>query len=161
MNDTALRIAAAALLVCSSLPGSAQAPAAHAAHIMTTPDNIAWSACPPFLPTGALCATIQGDPSIPNALFTIRSKLPDGYLIPPHTHPADEHLTILAGTFEVGLGEKFDAQALQPLPAGSYAMMAKNSPHYARARGETVLQVNAVGPLVFTYVNPADDPSRR
>ena len=81
--------------------------------------------------------------------------------IPPHTHPADEHLTILSGTFEVGLGEKFDAQALQPLPAGSYAMMAKNSPHYARARGETVLQVNAVGPLVFTYVNAADDPSKR
>ncbi len=156
-----IRIFAAALLICSSLPGSAQAPATHAAHIMTTPDKVVWSACPPFLPTGALCATIQGDPSVPNALFTIRSKLPDGYVIAPHTHPADEHLTILSGTFEVGLGEKFDAKALQPLPAGSYAMMAKNSPHFARARGETVLQVNALGPLVFNYVNPADDPTKR
>ena len=81
--------------------------------------------------------------------------------IAPHTHPADEHLTIISGTFEIGLGEKFDAQALQPLPAGSYAMMAKNSPHFARARGETVIQVNAMGPLVFNYVNPADDPTKR
>ena len=156
-----LRIVAGALLVCSSLPGSAQAPAAHAAHVMMTPDKITWSACPPFLPTGALCATIQGDPSVPDALFTIRSKLPDGYRIAPHTHPTDEHLTIISGTFEVGLGEKFDAQALQPLPVGSYAMMAKNSPHFARARGETVVQVNAVGPLVFTYVNAEDDPTKR
>jgi mannose-6-phosphate isomerase-like protein (cupin superfamily) len=157
-----IRTVTAALLVCSSLPGSAQPPAAaHAAHIMTTPDKVAWSACPPFLPAGALCATLQGDPSVPNALFTLRSKLPDGYVIAPHTHPADEHLTILSGAIEVGLGEKFDAKALQRLPAGSYAMMAKNSPHYLRTRGETVLQVNALGPLVFTYVNPADDPTKR
>jgi len=158
-----LQVLAVGLLLGASLPSSAQAPAAHdahAAHIMTTPDKVAWGACPPFLPTGALCATIQGDPSVPNALFTIRSKLPDGYVIAPHTHPTDEHLTIISGTFEVGLGEKFDAKALQPLTAGSYAMMPKNSPHYARARGETVLQVNALGPLVFTYVNAADDPTK-
>ena len=156
-----LQVVAVALFVSSSLPGSAQAPAAHAAHIMMTPDKVTWTACPPFLPTGALCATIQGDPSVPNALFTIRSKLPDGYVIAPHTHPTDEHLTIISGTFEVGPGEKFNGAALQPLPAGSYAMMPKNSPHFARARGETVLQVNALGPLVFTYVNPADDPTKR
>jgi quercetin dioxygenase-like cupin family protein len=128
---------------------------------MTTPDKVNWSACPAFLPTGAQCATLQGDPSVANTLFTIRSILPDGYRIAPHTHPMDEQLTIISGTFEVGFGEKFDAQVLQPLPTGSFAMMAKNSPHYARARGETVIQVNAVGPLVFNYVNPGDDPTKQ
>jgi quercetin dioxygenase-like cupin family protein len=160
MNGKAVRIVAAAVLICSWLSSSAQAPAAHPAHIMTTPDQITWSACPPFLPTGAQCATIQGDPSVPNELFTIRSKLPDGYRIAPHTHPTDEQLTIISGTVEIGVGEKFDAQTLKPLPAGSFAMMAKNSPHYLRARGETVVQVHAVGPLAFNYVNPADAPTK-
>ena len=159
-----IRILAAALLICSSVPGSAQAPsthAAHAAHIMTTPDKIAWGACPPFLPAGAQCATLQGDPSVPNALFTIRSKLPDGYVIAPHTHPTDEHVTVVSGTFTIGLGEKFDAKSLQPLPAGSYAMMPANLPHFARAQGETVVQVSGLGPLAINYLNPADDPTKR
>jgi quercetin dioxygenase-like cupin family protein len=159
-----MRTLAAALLVCSSMPGSAQAPAAHAAHaahVMLTPDKVMWGACPPFLPAGAQCATMQGDPSVAGALFSIRAKFPDGYVIAPHTHPTDEHVTVISGTFEMGLGDKFDAKALQPLTAGGYAMMPENLPHFARARGATEVQVHALGPLVVTYVNPADDPSKR
>jgi hypothetical protein len=125
---------------------------------MTTPDKITWGACPPFLPTGALCATIQGDPSVPNALFTIRSKLPDGYVIAPHTHPTDEHVTVLSGTFMVGMGDTVDMSKAQTLAAGGFITAPANVHHYAAARGETVLQVSGEGPFLITYAKASDDP---
>jgi hypothetical protein len=30
--------------------------------------------------------------------------------------------------------------------------------HYAMTKGETVLQIHAMGPWQLYYVNPADDP---
>lgn len=36
------------------------------------------------------------------------------------------------------------------LPAGM--------PHYAMADGETIVQINGVGPFDVKYVNPKDDP---
>ena len=38
--------------------------------------------------------------------------------------------------------------------------MAASMPHYATAKGATVVQVHGVGPFVVNYVNPADDPSK-
>jgi hypothetical protein len=36
--------------------------------------------------------------------FTIRLKLPADYKIPAHWHPAIEHVTVLSGTFNLGMG---------------------------------------------------------
>ena len=130
-------------------------------HIMVKPDDITWEACSPAIPPGAQCATIEGDRSAPNVLFTYRLKMPDNYKIPPHFHPADEHLTVVAGTFNMGVGEKFDAKATTPMVAGSFMVMPKGAPHYAWTRGETILQVHAIGPWGLTYVNPEDDPRRQ
>jgi hypothetical protein len=33
--------------------------------------------------------------------------------------------------------------------------------HYAWTSGETVVQVHGQGPFAITYVNPADDPSKK
>jgi hypothetical protein len=48
-----------------------------------------------------------------------------------------------------------------PMPAGSFMVMPKGSPHFASARGETVVQVHAIGPWGLTYVDPKDDPRNR
>jgi quercetin dioxygenase-like cupin family protein len=127
-------------------------------HIMVSPEKLAWEACSPALPPGAQCATIEGDRNAPDVLFTFRVKVPDGYRIAPHFHPADEHLTVIEGTFAMGFGESFDAAALHPMGRGSFMVMPKGAPHYAEARGATVVQVHAIGPWGITYVNPADDP---
>jgi quercetin dioxygenase-like cupin family protein len=165
-----LAVAAGAVLAGAAVAGAVLAGAAVAAeptnpaaatvktHIMVQPDGLRWEPCSNALPPGAQCATIEGDRSAPDVLFTYRVKLPDGYRIAPHFHPADEHLTVLAGTFAMGLGESFDESALRPMPAGSFMVMPKGSAHYAKARGETIVQVHAIGPWGLTYVNPADDP---
>ena len=33
--------------------------------------------------------------------------------------------------------------------------------HYVLTKQPTVIEVSAMGPLQFTYVNPADDPSKK
>lgn len=127
-------------------------------HILVSPKDVKWGEGPGALQPGAKMAVIEGDPKTPNALFTIRIKLPSGFKIQAHSHPADEHVTVISGTFQMGMGDAFDAKALTSLPAGSFAVMPKGHHHFASAKGETVVQVHGVGPWAITYVNPTDDP---
>jgi quercetin dioxygenase-like cupin family protein len=136
-------------------------PSAQAAqHVMVTPDQVKWGPAPPALPPGAQAAIIAGDPA-KAAAFVIRAKFPDGYTVPPHWHPTDEYVTVLSGTLMAGLGDKLDAGAMHAMPAGSLAKMPKRANHYVRAKGETVIQVQGVGPFQVNYVNPNDDPRKK
>lgn len=127
--------------------------------IVARPDSIAWSAGPVSLPAGARAAVIEGDPSKPG-LFTLRLSMPEGYRIPPHFHPADEHVTVISGSFQVGMGDRFDETRLITLDAGSFGMLPTGMHHFARARVATVIQLHGIGPWSLTYVNPADDPRK-
>lgn len=127
-------------------------------HILLSSADVKWGEGPPTLRPGAKLAVVEGDPKAPNALFTIRIKLPDEYTISPHFHPADEHITVISGTFNMGMGDAFDKNATTALPAGSFAVMPKSHHHFAWAKGETIIQVHGVGPWGITYVNAADDP---
>lgn len=127
-------------------------------HILMKPADVKWGEGPASLPPGAKMAVIEGDPKAANALFTIRIKLPEGYKIFPHFHPADEHVTVISGIFNMGVGDAFNRKETTSLPAGSFAVMPKGHHHFAWAKGETVVQVHGVGPWGITYVNPNDDP---
>ena len=127
--------------------------------VVTPAAAVKWMDAPPFLPKGAKLAVLVGDPSKPEP-FTLRLQMPDGYKIAPHTHPTDEHVTVLSGVLRAGMGPKWDDKALGDFAAGSYANMAATMPHYVQAKGATVVQVHGVGPFVVNYVNPADDPSK-
>jgi uncharacterized RmlC-like cupin family protein len=107
---------------------------------------------------GAKLAVVHGDPS-KEGLFVYRLKMPANYKIPPHTHKASENVTVLAGVFYMGMGEKFDQGSGQELPAGGFAAIPPMHAHYAWAGDqETVVQVHGYGPTNLTFVNPADDP---
>jgi quercetin dioxygenase-like cupin family protein len=125
--------------------------------ILVSPSDIQWKDGPPSLPPGAKAAVIQGDPS-KEGPFTIRLKLPADYKIPPHFHPDTETVTVLSGTFNVSMGDTFDASKGKSLGAGSFAALPKKSPHFAFTKEPTEIQVNAHGPWSLNYVNPADDP---
>jgi quercetin dioxygenase-like cupin family protein len=120
-------------------------------------DKIKWQEGPPSLPKGAMIAVLEGDPTKEGA-FVFRVKLPDGYRIPPHTHPKTERVTVLSGTFNIGMGEKFDEMAGKAMPAGTYGHWATGMKHFVWAKGETVLQFHGMGPWSIQYVNPGDDP---
>ena len=105
-------------------------------------------------------AVLQGDPG-KAALFTVRLDLPDGYKVAPHFHPTDEYITIIKGTFLLGMGDKLDPAHATKLPTGGFSTVDANMHHFAIAKGRTIVQVNAMGPFVLTYVDPADDPSKK
>jgi quercetin dioxygenase-like cupin family protein len=120
-------------------------------------DKVQWQPGPPSLPKGAQIAVLEGDPG-KEGPFVFRVKLPDGYRVPPHTHPKTERITVLAGTFYIGMGDKFDAKAARPMPAGTYGHWPAGMKHFVWAKGETTLQFHGIGPWSIEYVNPADDP---
>lgn len=123
-------------------------------------EDFQWGPAPPIFPKGAEMAVLQGDPSS-NQEFTVRLRFPNGYKIAPHTHPTAENVTVLKGTFLAGMGEQFDESALKAFGRDAFASIPANHAHYAMARGQTIVQVHAIGPFVLTYVNPADDPTKR
>ena len=124
---------------------------------MVTPAEIKWGPAPPVLPAGAQAAVVYGDPT-KAGLFALRLKFPSGYKVAPHTHPVVEAVTVISGTFKLGMGEKADEASAHPLPAGSFFAFAPGTPHYAFMEGETVVQISTVGPWGLTYVDPKDDP---
>jgi quercetin dioxygenase-like cupin family protein len=131
--------------------------AAAPAHRMVPADDVAWGPAPPGLPAGSKLAVLEGDPTAAEP-FTMRAWMPDGYFVPPHWHPIGEHLTVLSGTLVLGMGEKLDPAQETALGSGGFAAMPAGMRHWARAEGETVIQIHGVGPFDITYVDPADDP---
>ncbi len=141
--------------------GNADAPTGmYSAPVIVPAASVKWMDAPPVFQPGAKLAVISGDPSKPEP-FTVRLQMPDGYKIAPHTHPTDEHVTVLSGTLRAGMGNTWDDKALGDFAAGSYANMAAGMAHYVVAKGITIVQVHGTGPFVVNYVNPADDPSKK
>jgi mannose-6-phosphate isomerase-like protein (cupin superfamily) len=124
-----------------------------------TPDQVKYGPAPPFLPAGAQLTVLEGDPMAASGDYTVRLKMPDGYKIAPHTHPARENVTVLSGTLKVGMGDQFDASKMMSFGPGSFAYLDPSMHHYAAASGETVIQIHGMSPLKINYINPADDPS--
>lgn len=87
--------------------------------------------------------------------------MPDGYRIPPHWHPADEHVTVVQGAFVMGVGEKFEQTGGHELPAGAFALIPSGTRHFAWTKGETVVQLHGTGPWGINYVNATDDPRKK
>lgn len=130
-------------------------------HVMLTPSEATWGPAPDALPPGAQLAVLAGDPMASTGTFTVRLKVPDGYLIPPHWHPTDEDVTVVEGTLKMGMGDKISESAMKNLVAGSFAKMPKGERHYAQASGASVIQISGPAPFAITYVNAGDDPRNK
>jgi quercetin dioxygenase-like cupin family protein len=148
MSARIFTLAIAALLTASTATAHAQKAA-----------ELKWGPAPPGLPAGAKVAVISGDPGKPGP-FAIQLALPNGYVVPPHFHPSDEHVTVKTGHFRYGMGDKIDTKAMKSLRPGQSVDLPATMHHYAMARGRTVLAINTNGPFMITYVNPSDDPRK-
>jgi quercetin dioxygenase-like cupin family protein len=163
----ALVLTAGSLLIASGRSLAAQDPkpskpaqaAPAAKHALMTPGDIKWGPAPPGLPAGAQAAVLDGDPSKPGG-FVLRAKFPDGYRVPPHWHPTAEHVTVISGTFMVGMGDTFNESGMTTLTAGGFAKMPARMRHFVTAKGATEIQIHGTGPFAITYVNAKDDPRK-
>jgi quercetin dioxygenase-like cupin family protein len=127
-------------------------------HRVVKPADLKWGEAPPGLPPGGKMVVLNGDPAQAGA-FTVRLKAPAGYKVMPHTHPTAERLTVISGSFKIGMGEKFEDASMQQMTAGSYMVLPANMAHYAKGAGkDSVVQIDSEGPFQINYVNPTDDP---
>lgn len=151
MRGTPLAVVAVLGLV-SAAPLLAQS------HAMGVPaQSVKWGPAPPFFPAGARFAVLEGDPS-QSGVYTVRLEMPAGYVIKPHFHPTDENVTVLSGSFRVGMGDSVSARQAQDLGSGGFVSIPAQAHHFAVAERKTVVQVHGIGPFAITYVNQADDP---
>ena len=128
-------------------------------HLMVTAGDLKWADVP-SLPPGAKLAVIEGplNEAVP---FTMRVKFPADYKLPPHWHPAIEHVTVISGTIHLGMGDKLDTAKTTALTPGSVAIMQPKTHHFLWTKDETIVQVHGVGPWGINYLNPEDDPRKK
>jgi quercetin dioxygenase-like cupin family protein len=126
-------------------------------HMGEAATAVKWGPAPPFFAPGARFAVMQGDPSA-SGEYTVRLEMPAGYVIKPHYHPTDENVTVLSGSFAVGMGDTVKTGQASVLGSGGFVSIPAQAHHYAVARRKTVVQVHGMGPFAITYLNPADDP---
>lgn len=142
-----------ALLVGTAI---AAPPEAATGHRTVTNEQLTWGSPPPGLPAGAQLAVVDGDPTKPG-FFVVRLRAPDGYVVRPHWHSQDERITVLTSRFEMSVGDEPGKNVTVGGP-GAYFMMPGGHHHAARVRGDTIVQIDGLGPFDITYVNPMDDP---
>lgn len=152
-----MRKTVVAALLLAALPATAMA---MDDHIAVQPNALKWGPPPPGLPPGAQVAVVSGNPG-GDGPYVVRAKLPPGYKIPPHTHPTDENVTVLSGTFHIGMGDTFDTKKGDAMKTGGFVRAEKGMQHYGWTTAPAVLQIHGMGPFTINYVNPDDDPRNK
>jgi quercetin dioxygenase-like cupin family protein len=148
----------AALLAVSVL--SAQTPPKPDPPIGLTPEAMAWTDGPSTLPAGSKMAVLEGSPKA-DGMFTMRVRIPAGSAIPPHWHPRQERVTILAGAVDLGFGSVANAGNTKRYSAGSFYVNPPRVMHFLFFPEATEMQMTGVGPweLQTTDVNASAVPT--
>lgn len=151
----------AALVVPLGLAGAQQRPqqtAVQQSAMMTEFDTRAtkWNdiSVPGFAP-GIQIAVLAGDPEKAGEVYTLRLRFPSGYAFPAHWHPMSENLTVITGTFYLGMGEKVVEGATKRYIAGDFLNIPGKMSHFGHVTGETVVQLHGVGPFQIVLAGAA------
>src|SRR5579859_7522916 len=106
LNYTILALVLSAIVSTSALLNRA-AFAQSGMEVVKSPKQVAWGPAPAQLLPGSQLAVLAGDPA-KAGVYTMRLKMPAGYKVSPHWHPADVNVTVISGTFGIAMGDKFE-----------------------------------------------------
>lgn len=149
---TRIRIALAVMAALLGAFGASSAATAPQPTIVT-PANVKWIAGT-GAEKGTYYASLYGDPRKAGAQYTYLLKVPAGMKLAPHVHAVLEQVSIVSGTFAVGVGRTWDSKKMVVLGPGSFAAIPANVPHYAMAKTTTVLEIHGIGPETMTMLKP-------
>ena len=110
---------------------------------------------------GQWIENVVGDMDKPGQPFVIRIHHDAGYVVLPHTHPEDEYITVLTGSWALGMGPRINMSELEPMEQGALGFVPKKMAHFGYARVETTLQVHGIGPFVNLPINPVFELTAR
>ena len=116
-----------------------------------TPDQVRWFT-PSYYHDGRQRAQLLGD-SGQGGAWIDRVRIPSGGRVLAHTHPQDELVTVIEGTWYLGEGERFDPAKLKGYPAGSFIVIPYGVPHFVAAtNGAVIVQLSGVGKFGTDFV---------
>ena len=119
--------------------------------VAITPSEVRWFT-PPYYTDGRQRAHLLGDSNQEGAWID-RAKIPAGKRVLAHTHPQDEPVTVIKGTWYLGEGTKFNSTRLKAYPAGSFILIPAAVPHFVAAtEGDVIIQLSGNGKFQTDYV---------
>ena len=119
--------------------------------VSVTPEQVRWFT-PPYYKDGRQRAQMYGDSSQGGA-WVDRVKIPAGGRVLAHTHPHDELVTVIEGTWYLGEGKRFDPAKLRGYPAGSFIVIPAGVAHFVAAKDSSVIvQLSGTGKFGTDYL---------
>jgi uncharacterized cupin superfamily protein len=116
-----------------------------------TANQVRWFT-PPYYIDGRQRAQLYGDSS-QGGTWIDRVKIPGSARVLAHTHPQDELVTVIEGTWYLGEGAKFNSMKLKGYPPGSFIVIPAGIPHFVAAKeGTVVVQLSGNGKFQTTYL---------
>jgi quercetin dioxygenase-like cupin family protein len=122
------------------------------------PEAIAFKDAPPTLPPGSKVSVLEGNPGA-EGMFTMRVRVPAGSAIPPHWHPRQERVTILAGAVDLGFGSVANAASVTRYRTGSFYINPPRVMHYLFFPENTEMQITGVGPWELMKSDDSESPN--
>jgi uncharacterized protein (TIGR02246 family) len=117
--------------------------------------GIVWTdfSSPGFDP-GVKMAVLHGNPAAKGD-YVLRLRFPAEYKFPVHWHPGGEHLTVLWGTFMLGMGSSNDWTTVRTYSPGDFLYVPPRHAHFGGAgRSITVIQLHGEGPFQLFLGSP-------
>lgn len=116
------------------------------------PQDIRWFT-PAYYTDGRQRAHLLGDSS-KGGVWIDRVRIPGDSRVLAHTHPEDEIVTVIEGTWYLGIGDRFDETRLKAYPAGSFILIPADVPHFLATReSPAIVQLSGKGIFRTTYVD--------
>lgn len=138
-------------------PAASSAPAVVPGALQFDAANVVFRPAPPSMPKGVELAVLEGNPQA-SGIFTLRLKAPPGFLLPPHTHPVEERVTVLSGSVAVGFGSRVERKGARTFGAGAFYVNPPGAPHYVFSDEGAVVQITGLGPWRVEPLTPPSEP---
>ena len=116
-----------------------------------TAEQVRWFT-PPYYKDGRQRAQLFGD-STQTGPWVDRVKIPADSHVVAHTHPQDELVMVIEGTWYVGEGKRFDPAKLKAYPAGSFIVIPAGTPHFVATKdGPVIVQLSGTEKFRTDYL---------
>ena len=118
--------------------------------------EIEWGPCPPGPLAGEGCrmAVLEGSPK-DEQLFTFRIRITEPFVLPPHTHPRNERVTVIEGALNVGFGDTVNKAASTRFEVGDFYVNRAGAPHFVWSDEPVTIQLTGIGPWAIHPVAKA------
>lgn len=140
---------------CATPAPDAQSFAPGEQQIVHHAESIPYGPGPDSVPFPCEMAVLEGSPR-EEGLFTVRVRMQEPWVMPPHSHPRAERVTVMSGIIHVGFGDSVDRSRAETFTAGDYYVNAPGAVHYVWSDEPVEIQITGMGPW---EVHPLREPA--